>query len=154
MLAELLLAAAPGSIRAPRYSTPQMSHFSNVRTKFLDKDTLAKSLNDLGFTVIVADDDELLPVRGYEGKEELADVVIQQENGYDIGFKRNGKEFELVSDLEYWGSSEPVDAFLSKLTKRYAVNTILEKAGEENFQISDFAEDPTGKVTMKLQRQR
>mmetsp|Transcript_106359 Transcript_106359/g.166056 ORF Transcript_106359/g.166056 Transcript_106359/m.166056 type:complete len:186 (+) Transcript_106359:77-634(+) len=153
-LGEFLLASAPagGFASAPRRSVPKMSHFSNIKTKFLDKVMLAKSLRDLGYDAVEADGDRTLPVRGYQGAEEEAQIVVEQDNNHDIGFKFNGKEFELVSDLDFWQASMPVNKFLETLSKRYAINTILNRAEAENFNVANLEEDATGKVTMKLQR--
>jgi len=152
-LGEFLLASAQANgLARTRYSTPKMSHFSNIKTKFLDAPLLVKSLNDLGHTVTVAEDGGVLPVRGYQGAEEEAQIVIEQDNEHDIGFKHNGKEFELVSDFDFWQQSVPVNNFLEQLSKRYAINTILDRAEEDNFNVANLEEDATGKVTLKLQR--
>mmetsp|Transcript_61325 Transcript_61325/g.96755 ORF Transcript_61325/g.96755 Transcript_61325/m.96755 type:complete len:190 (+) Transcript_61325:66-635(+) len=153
-LGEFLLASAPagGFASAPRRSVPKMSHFSNIKTKFFNKDMLAKSITDLGHNVIVAEGDDALPVRGYQGNKEKAQLVIEQSNGYDIGFQYNGKEFQMVSDLDFWSMSAPVNTFLEQLSKRYAINTILDRAQSDNFDVSKIEEDATGKVTLKLQR--
>mmetsp|Transcript_106221 Transcript_106221/g.167733 ORF Transcript_106221/g.167733 Transcript_106221/m.167733 type:complete len:192 (+) Transcript_106221:60-635(+) len=153
-LGEFLLASGPRGAfaRTSRYASPKMSHFSNIKTKFLDKVMLAKSLRDLGYDAVEADGDRTLPVRGYQGAEEEAQIVVEQDNNHDIGFKFNGKEFELVSDLDFWQASMPVNKFLETLSKRYAINTILNRAEAENFNVANLEEDATGKVTMKLQR--
>ena len=75
-----------------------MSHFSSIKTQIRNLDSLTVSLNNLGI------DWKQGPstVRGYQGKTTQAEVVIEQENNYDIGFSWNGTEYELVADLQYW----------------------------------------------------
>jgi hypothetical protein len=77
-LGEFLLASGParGFAHTSRHGTPTMSHFSNIKTKFLEKNMLVKSLKDLGHVVLEADGDSVLPVRGYQGAEETAQIVM------------------------------------------------------------------------------
>ena len=62
---------------------------------------------------------------------------MQQANGKDFGFVFNGKEFELVADVQFWQQSLPVEVFLEKLTQKYTVNTILDEAQKEGFVINN-----------------
>ena len=59
-----------------------MSHFSQIKTKIRNLSSLQLALDDSGVRW------EAGPrvVRGYQGKTETAEVVIAQENGYDLGF--------------------------------------------------------------------
>jgi len=153
-LGDFLLASAPagGFASVPRRSIPKMSHFTEVKTKFVDKILLAKSIRDMGQKVLVAEGDDVLPVRGAERDLEKAQLVIQQGNGVDIGFKYNGKEFELVTYQEFWMLPQSVNSFLSQLSQKYAINTILDRAKEDNFDVSNIDQDASGKVTLKLRR--
>ena len=75
-----------------------MSHFTKVKTKLYNLETLKTSLTELGIEWSVQDN----LVRGYKGMTHAADLIIQQGNKHDIGFKWNGNEYELVTDLMYW----------------------------------------------------
>eukprot|EP00616_Rhizochromulina_sp_CCMP1243_P017171 CAMPEP_0118965540 /NCGR_PEP_ID=MMETSP1173-20130426/3087_1 /TAXON_ID=1034831 /ORGANISM="Rhizochromulina marina cf, Strain CCMP1243" /LENGTH=159 /DNA_ID=CAMNT_0006914183 /DNA_START=227 /DNA_END=706 /DNA_ORIENTATION=- len=131
----MCLAAVSGFVPAPRAmprtrGVVSMSHFSNIKTQLKDENNLRTALTDLGHKVL-----ETTTVRGYGGKDLEADVAIQQENGVDFGFKFNGQTYELVADLEFWDQSSPVELFLEKLNKQYAINTILETTQREGFQV-------------------
>ena len=70
-----------------------MSHFTSIKTKLYDRETIEKSLSDLN----IKWETEINKVRAYNNQEELAEIVIKQKNNHDIGFKWNGKEYELVT---------------------------------------------------------
>jgi hypothetical protein len=76
-----------------------MSHFSNIKTKIRNVESLTAALTDLGIDWKTGSH----PVRGYQGDTRTAAVIIEQDNGYDIGFSSNGNnEYELVADLQFW----------------------------------------------------
>ncbi|MCY7392581.1 MAG: DUF1257 domain-containing protein, partial [Leptolyngbyaceae cyanobacterium CAN_BIN12] len=91
-------------------------------------------------------------VHGYHGQTHSADVTIAQTNGYDIGFSWNGNEYELVADLQFWNQPIPVDLFLSKITQRYAVQTVLAETAQQGFQVSDQEQKLDGSIRLVLQR--
>uniref|UniRef100_A0A7S1E2M5 Uncharacterized protein n=1 Tax=Thalassionema nitzschioides TaxID=33649 RepID=A0A7S1E2M5_9STRA len=51
-----------------RASTSLNSHFTSVETKLKNKDTLLKSLNDVGVKATVSVNGEQIEARGYKGK--------------------------------------------------------------------------------------
>ena len=59
-----------------------MSHFSQIKTQIRDLSSLQAALTDLGVSWKAGPQ----PVRGYQGQTQTAEIVIEQENGYDIGF--------------------------------------------------------------------
>ena len=107
------------------------SHFSSVSTQLKDKDLLIQSLYDMNenFNIL----DESTKVRGYNNVEVIADVVIKQETGYDIGFTLNGNVYEMVTDLQFWNQNVPVEVFLEKLSQRYSFNSIIKSCNEEGY---------------------
>ncbi|HEY9665226.1 MAG TPA: DUF1257 domain-containing protein, partial [Coleofasciculaceae cyanobacterium] len=96
-----------------------MSHFSNIKTQLRNLTSLQTALTDLGIDWKSGPSS----VRGYRGQTRTAEVVIEQQNDYDIGFSWNGNEYELVADLQYWQQSWSVDGFLNRVTQRYAYHT-------------------------------
>ena len=88
-----------------------MSHFTKIKTKLYNLNILKKSLSDLKLEW-TAENQE---VRGYKGQKQQAEIVIHQDNNYDLGFKWNGKEYELVADLMFWVQSHSV---LQNMAKR------------------------------------
>ncbi|MEM6448942.1 MAG: DUF1257 domain-containing protein [Cyanobacteria bacterium P01_D01_bin.105] len=127
-----------------------MSHFSQIKTKLRNLSSLQLALNDSGIRW------EAGPkaVRGYQGKTETAEVVIEQENGYDVGFKRNDEtgDYELVADLQYWQQPLSVDGFLNQVTQRYAYHTVLNESAGQGFQVAEQVENKDGSIRLVLQR--
>ena len=97
-----------------------MSHFTKIKTKLSDRATLEKSLSDLNIEWEIGAE----TVRGYKNQEHSAEIVVRQNNNHDIGFKWNGKEFELVTDLMFWDQKYSVNKFLNQVNQRYAFNLI------------------------------
>jgi hypothetical protein len=150
-LAQLLFAMNVASIspiaRQSRIESPQMSHFTTIKTKIHDKDLLKKSLEGMGInSVVVAEETNSLPVRGYEGQSQTADIVVQQNNGYDIGFRWNGNEYELVSDLQFWEQKMPQDLFMEKLLQQYSLNNVMDSAESVGMKIDAVVRDETGDI--------
>jgi hypothetical protein len=127
-----------------------MSHFSQIKTKIRNLDSLKLALNDLGT------DWQAGPcqVRGYQGNTETADVVIAQDNGYDIGFRRNPEtsDYELVADLQYWKQPLTVEGFLRQVTQRYAYNTVVSETSRQGFQVAEEQVREDGSVRLVVQR--
>lgn len=125
-----------------------MSHFSTVKTQIRNLESLQSALQDLGVEWKAGPH----PVRGYQGQARSAEVVIEQTNGYDIGFSWNGAEYELVADLQYWQQPLTVNGFLRQVTQRYAVNTVLKTTSEQGFQVAEQVQNSDGTVRLVVQR--
>ncbi|MBE9136977.1 DUF1257 domain-containing protein [Nodosilinea sp. LEGE 07088] len=127
-----------------------MSHFSQIKTKIRNLDSLKVALSDLGADWKAGP----CEVRGYQGQTQSADVVIAQDNGYDIGFRRNPEtsDYELVADLQYWKQPLTVEGFLSQVTQRYAYNTVLSETSNQGFQLAEEQVREDGSVRLVVQR--
>jgi hypothetical protein len=127
-----------------------MSHFSQIKTKLRNLSSLQLALDDAGIRW------ETGPktVRGYQGKTETAEVVIEQDNGFDLGFKRNAEtgNYELVADLQYWQQPFSVDSFLNRVTQRYAYHTVLNSTADQGFQVTEQVSNSDGSIRLVLQR--
>ncbi|MCU0550703.1 MAG: DUF1257 domain-containing protein [Leptolyngbya sp. Prado105] len=125
-----------------------MSHFSQIKTQIRNLTSLQSALSDLGI------DWKSGPrqVRGYRGQTQSAEVVIEQNNGYDVGFTWNGHEYELVADLQFWNLDNSVDRFLSKVTQRYAYHTIVNQGSVQGFQVAEQQKNEDGSIRLVLQR--
>jgi hypothetical protein len=125
-----------------------MSHFSQVKTQIRNLTSLKAALTDLGI------DWKSGPnlVRGYQGQTHPAEVSIEQQNGYDIGFTWNGQEYELVSDLQFWQQAVPVDQFLSQITQRYAYHTVVNTSVQQGFQVTEQQKNKDGSIRLVVQR--
>lgn len=125
-----------------------MSHFSQIKTQIRNIESLKNALTDLG----VAWKDGSHSLRGYQGITHTAEIAIEQDNGYDIGFKWNGKEYELVADLQYWAQNLSVEGFLRQVTQRYAYRTVVEETAKAGFQVSEQKQNQDGSIRLVVQR--
>jgi len=127
-----------------------MSHFSQIKTQIRNLVSLQAALTDLGIDWKSGP----CPVNGYRGQTVEAEIAIEQENGYDIGFKFNGNEYELVADLQFWQQAWSVDRFLNKVTQRYAFQTVLNETTKQGFQIAEEQKNEDGSIRLVVQRWR
>ncbi|MEM6517981.1 MAG: DUF1257 domain-containing protein [Cyanobacteria bacterium P01_D01_bin.71] len=127
-----------------------MSHFSQIRTKIRNLSSLQAALTDLGIDWKPGPS----PVRGYQGKTETAEVVIEQSNGFDIGFRLNPEtyNYELVADLQYWQQSLSVDGFINQISQRYAFHTVMEATSQQGFQVAEQKTTEDGAIRLVVQR--
>jgi len=125
-----------------------MSHFSNIKTQIRNLESLQTALTDLGIDWKSGPQS----VRGYQGQTTTAEVTIPQDNGYDIGFRWNGQEYELVADLQFWKQAWSVDRFLSLVKQRYAYQTVLTTTAEQGFQVSEQEYNQDGSIRLVVQR--
>lgn len=127
-----------------------MSHFSQIKTKLRNLSSLQLALDDAGVRWQAGPK----LVRGYQGKTETAEVVVEQDNGYDLGFKRSDKsgDYELVADLQYWQQPLSVDGFLNQVTQRYAYHTVVNESANKGFQVAEQVSNQDGSIRLVLQR--
>ncbi len=125
-----------------------MSHFSNIKTKIRNLDSLKAALNNLD----VDWKDGPAVVRGYQGQTHQADIVVEQNNNYDFGFSWNGSEYELVADLQYWQQPLTVDGFLRQVTQGYAYQTVVKETANQGFTITEQAKNRDGSIRLVVQR--
>ena len=125
-----------------------MSHFTRIKTKLYNIETLKKSLSDLNIDWNTS----TKYVRGYKNGIHEAELVIQQENYHDIGFKWNGVEYELVTDLMFWSQDVSVEKFLNRINQRYAYNSIIGVSQKEGFNFTQTETMEDGSIRLVLQR--
>ena len=125
-----------------------MSHFSKIQTSLKDLDLLKKSLNDLS----IYWEPELNQVRGYKDQTTFANIVIKQDNNYDIGFSWNGFEYQLVADIQFWQQPWSIELFLDRVSQRYAYNSIVESTSNQGFQTVNETVQEDGSIKLTLQK--
>ena len=125
-----------------------MSHFSQIKTKIRSLPALESALTDLGLDWKSGPQ----PVKGYRGQAQTAAVVVEQENGYGLGFSWNGQEYELVTDLDFWQQAWSVDRFLKMVTQRYAYHTVLSTTQAQGFQVAEESNAEDGTIRLVVQR--
>ncbi len=125
-----------------------MSHFSQIKTQIRDLDVLKVALTEAGINWQAGP----VNVRGYQGQTHQADLAIQQENGYDVGFRWNGNAYELVADLQYWQQPLSVEGFINRVTQNYAYQSVLNTTREQGFQVAEKERNADGSIRLVLQR--
>ncbi|AFY69078.1 protein of unknown function DUF1257 [Thalassoporum mexicanum PCC 7367] len=126
-----------------------MSHFSQIKTQIRSLEPLQAALSELGLDWKSGGNYDL---RGHNGESTVADLAIAQENGYDIGFRWNGIEYELVADLQFWKQPWTVESFLNKLSHQYAVQTVMSESQKQGFALAEQTKAEDGSVRLVLQR--
>ena len=119
-----------------------MSHFSKIKTKLYDRNILKKSLSDLKLEWT----EQNQQIVGYQKQTHDAEIIVKQSNNYDIGFKWNGVEYELVTDLMFWAQPYSVDKFLNQINQRYAYNSIVQVSERENFNFTQSENSQDGSI--------
>ena len=127
-----------------------MSHFSTVKTELRQLEPLVQALEDLGYFPEQGE----RPVRGYRGQTVTADLAVAMQEGGDLGFRWNAQSgaYELVTDLDLWKQTIPIERFLAKLTQRYAFNTVLTATSNEGFQVSEQRVAQDGSIELVVTR--
>ena len=127
-----------------------MSHFSTVKTELRQLEPLVQALEDLGYSPEQGE----RPVRGYRGQTVTADLAVAMQEGGDLGFRWNAQSgaYELVTDLDLWKQTIPIERFLAKLTQRYAFNTVLTATSKEGFQVSEQRVAQDGSIELVVTR--
>lgn len=121
-----------------------MSHFTYVKTHFQNLIYLEKVLNKLNLT-------KLKPQQRKNASFGI-DLVIPQENGYDISFIWNGQIYELVTDLSFWEQAQPVEIFIDKVAQQYACELVIGESQKMGFQAVNDKQNINGSTTLSLQR--
>lgn len=125
-----------------------MSHFSQIKTQIRNLKSLQSALTDLGIDWKSGPKE----VRGYRGQTQTAEVVVEQNNGYDLGFTWNGGEYELVADLQFWQQAWSVDRFINMVTQRYAYHTVVGESAKQGFQVTEQQKNQDGSIRLVVQR--
>ncbi|MBW4652934.1 MAG: DUF1257 domain-containing protein [Kaiparowitsia implicata GSE-PSE-MK54-09C] len=125
-----------------------MSHFSQIKTKLRDLSGLQSALTDVGADWKAGPS----PVRGYQGQTVEAELVIEQSNGYDLGFRWTGQDYELVADLQYWNQPFSVEGFLNRVNQRYAYHTVKTETARSGFQVTEEQRQADGSIRLVLSR--
>ena len=125
-----------------------MSHFTKIKTKLYNLETLKRSLSDLNIEWTSGKQE----IMGYKDQNQSVELVVKQKNNYDLGFKWNGAEYELITDLMFWKQPYSVDKFLNQVNQRYAYNSIVEASEKQNFNFVKAENSANGTMRVVLRR--
>ena len=120
-----------------------MSHFTTIKVRIKQGEVLHQILQELGYRVECN-----VMVRGFAGDRTPAEYVIRQRNGYDIGFRRSGEDYEIVAD--FWGLGIDGQKFINDISQKYAYKTLMASVQAEGFNIEgeETLEDGTVRVVV------
>ena len=125
-----------------------MSHFTRVQTVIRDQALLEEALRQLHFQF---QSGERVPVRGYQGNQEAAQVVIDTGSGYDIGFQRQADQsFAVCTD--WWGVRNHTklreESFLPELNRTYAHLAVKQQVIKQGLIIEEENILPNGEIEL------
>ena len=120
-----------------------MSHFTTIKVQIKNSEILHQVLQELGYQVECN-----TKVRGYQGNTTQAEYVIRQKNGYDLGFRRDGENYEIIAD--FWGARINQQEFINSITQKYAQKTLMSTVQEQGFNVEEeeVLEDGTVRVVV------
>ena len=121
-----------------------MSHFSIIKTQINDEQTLAQSLQELGFAIKHNDE-----VRGHNGLKIQAEIVAVLPGQYDIGWSKNPDgTYDLITDL--WGISKQHNQqeLLNSINQRFAVNKTIQEIQKNGYKINEQFSQNDGTIRL------
>ena len=125
-----------------------MSHFTQIKTRIVEKEALLRALRDLGYSP----EDGNVEVRGYHGHRTPVEIKITTKSrDYDIGFRKVNGFYECVAD---WFGLPDIDRreFLDQLSQRYAYHATKIKLEEQGFVLASEEVQTDGRIHLVLRR--
>jgi hypothetical protein len=125
-----------------------LSHFTTIKTQFVDKAALLSALRDLGYIP----EEGTVEIRGYQGIRTPVEIRVATDNPeYDIGFRQMSGKYEVVAD---WFGLRHIDQkqFIEQLAQRYAYHVTLTKLQEQGFTVSSEEKHADGRIHLVLRR--
>ncbi|HHY89729.1 MAG TPA: DUF1257 domain-containing protein [Chloroflexi bacterium] len=123
-----------------------MSHFSRLKTRFVEKEYLLKALTDLGYTY----EEGELTIEGFNGRQTPVDIRISIPVSYDIGLRKKGDHYEIVADWFGVRGIKPKD-FENSLAQRYAYHAARDQMERQGFNLVEETQD-NGQIRLVLRR--
>jgi hypothetical protein len=125
-----------------------MSHFTQVQTVIRDRALLEEALRQLNYRF---QSGESVLVRGYQGNQESAQVVIDTGSDYDIGFQRQADQsFAVCAD--WWGVRNKTklreESFLQELNRTYALLAVKRQVIKQGLIIEEENVLPNGEIEL------
>ena len=125
-----------------------MSHFTRMKTKLVEKRHLINALKKLGYKP----EEGRVEIRGYGGQKTEVEIKISTKNeGYDMGFRKNGGVYELIADWHGIRDIVP-DNFVNQVQQQYAVSAVTERMKEQGFDIVTQENLPDKSIHLTVRR--
>lgn len=125
-----------------------MSHFTRVRTRFVDGTVLRSALAEMGHEVRPAGQG----IRGFMGQRTGAEFKIRPDRGkYEIGFVNSPGGYEVVAD--WYGIRGTTETrFVQQLKQKYALVSTVSTLRERGFEVDSSSTEESGDVRVVLRR--
>jgi hypothetical protein len=125
-----------------------MSHFTTIKTKLYDHIILKETLSSLNLPWSSGTQE----IKGYKGQVHPAEILIKQSNNYDIGFKWDGKRYNMVADLMFWDQAVSYEKFLNQINQRYAYHSITQILNKSNYEFVQSTHSENGSIRVTLRK--
>lgn len=125
-----------------------MSHFTQLKTRMVEREHLLQALQDLGYHYQQGQ----LDVYGFAGQHVPVEIKVPTGNkNYDIGFRQTGGFYEIVAD---WGVIRDIDQeqFRQQLLQRYAYHAARAKLEQQGFTLAGEEVGEDGQIHLVLRR--
>lgn len=124
-----------------------MSHFSQIKTKMVDREFVIKALEDMGLSYQEGEQE----VMGFMHQKTPVDIRIALPLSYDIGLRKHAGGYEIVAD---WFGVRGVNQkdFTERLNQRYAYHTARAKLEQQGFTMAEEKVEQTGEIRIVLRR--
>ena len=135
-----------------------MSHFTSIKTKLKDKDFLIQALLIIGYT---GTENVLLKNPSNHQHEEVQveigvtkyDTSLEVMRPMTAGFKINDDGvIELVTEVDTWHESLPIERFLEKVTQVYARFAVVETAQSQGFTVTTEQKDVDNTIEIVMEK--
>ena len=135
-----------------------MSHFTNIKTKLKDKDILINAKLSIRYT---GTENVLLKNPSNHQHEEVQveigvtkyDTSLEVMRPMTAGFKINDDGvFELVTEVDTWNESFPIERFLQKVTQAYAKYAVVESAQLQGFKVTTEHMDVDNTIEIVMEK--
>ncbi len=133
-----------------------MSHFTRIKTRFVDDQRLIKALREMGFKEIEVHE-AAQHLYGFLGdrRPQKAEIIIRRKHlsrsSNDIGFARQD-DGTFLAYISGFDRPKYNDAWIGKLTQRYAYLATQETLADQGFTLVEEQKSPDGRIHMILRR--
>lgn len=133
-----------------------MSHFTVIKTQFVDTDLLVQALADLGFPQVEVHE-TAQHLYGFQGdlRPQTAEVIVRRDyigpSSNDIGFKRSA-EGTFEATISEYDRRQFTQEWLDLLAQRYAYHTALAQLAQQGFDLVTEENAADGRIHLILRR--
>lgn len=129
-----------------------MSHFTEVKTKVKNIETIKKALKDLNYSFEYSSD--LVSVRGFYGEKIPAEFKISTGTDYDLGLRKTASgDYEFVADFEMLKAHKvDFETIQSKIQQTYSMIEVKAILEEQGYELGEQLEDENGNLQIVVSK--